>query len=92
MKRTTAGINFFRVHSNPEANSENSSSSRTRPAKSILQEISDDNEKFRQSEDIEIHEKLLEIEVQKELVPSRKDTNLVFADIPGINEANVGNK
>ena len=110
MKRTTAGINFFRVHvaeetsssetttttnpSDASASSESlesfSAPTTTRTAKSILKEISQDNVKLRMGE--EIQEKIFDIEIKQELVTMRKDTKLVFVDIPGINEANVVNK
>jgi len=102
MKRTTAGINFFRVHttdtsaatkdslSSIESSNNSVVSVQTRSAKSILTEISDDNVKLRKGD--EIQEKIFDIQLKKELVPMRKDTKLVFCDIPGINEANVVNK
>lgn len=101
MKRTTAGINFFRVHTTDTNATKDSSSSvdssagsvasiPTRSAKSILTEISADNVKLRKGD--EIQEKTFDIQLKKDLVPMRKDTKLVFCDIPGINEANVVNK
>mmetsp|Transcript_1211 Transcript_1211/g.2378 ORF Transcript_1211/g.2378 Transcript_1211/m.2378 type:complete len:903 (+) Transcript_1211:97-2805(+) len=110
MKRTTAGINFFRIHSidqesrekdsageadplankNDAAGDPKTSIASRRSAESILKEITDDNVKLRKGE--EIQEKVFDIELKKDLFPMRKDTKLVFVDIPGINEANTTNK
>ena len=103
MKRTTAGINLFRVHSlaattggEPKSSSESSDASvesllpPTRTAESILKEVSQDNIRLRKGD--EIQEKVFDIQVKQDLVPMRNDTRLVFVDIPGINEANVVNK
>jgi len=100
MKRTTAGINYFRLHSSLTPNvqddddlssSESSvSPMKMRSAKSTLKEISGDNVKLRMGD--EVQEKFFDIQLNKDLVPMRKDTKLVVVDVPGINEANVINK
>ena len=92
MKRATAGINYFHLHSHAASDgssvqSEATDASNIRSATSILTEISQDNIEFRKSEMIQ--EKHFDILAEEELFPMRDDTRLVFIDIPGINEANT---
>ena len=61
-----------------------------RNAKDTLQEITADNAKFRESN--EIHEKYFDVELEEVPVEMRDDTKLVLVDIPGINEAGAGKK
>ena len=102
MKRTTAGINFFRVHTNVDDTNDTTTESdgetgtnwsngppKTRSAGSILKEISADNYNLRSDGYEHILEKVFDIALTKDLVPMRKDTKLVLVDIPGINEANT---
>jgi hypothetical protein len=93
MKRTTAGINYFRLLPNQDAaNDENSVllTRGTQSADTVLTEITADNQNFRNSN--EIHEKVFEIELDEPLCTMRDDANLVMVDIPGINEAGAGSK
>jgi GTPase SAR1 family protein len=95
MKRTTAGINYFRIATasptnpqpqpQPQPQSWSSFADTPRSAKSTLQEITQDNIKLRESE--QVQEKWFDIELAKELFPMRKDTKLVVVDIPGLDEA-----
>jgi len=94
MKRTTAGINYFRVHSSSTEETEEDSAdapATARSAKSILTEITDDNAKPRMGGE-DVQEKTFDVCIEKDLIPMCKNTNLVFVDVPGINEANVVNK
>lgn len=100
MKRTTAGINYFRIL--PKQRTVNGHESvdgkkwidavsyDTKSAELILKEITADNKTFRNSS--EIHEKFFDIELEEPLCDMREDANLVVVDIPGINEAGVGSK
>ena len=103
MKRTTAGINYFRIV--PKRLKANNASERvdkngktwsdvvsydTKSAGLILKEITADNKSFRNSSNI--HEKFFDIELEELLCDMREDANLVVVDIPGINEAGAGSK
>jgi GTPase Era involved in 16S rRNA processing len=91
MKRTTAGINYFRIFPKTQAGTSADSSGWTsvadnpRTADSTLKEITEDNAALRTRSSVQ--EKTFNIEVDKELVKMRKDTKLVLVDVPGINEA-----
>lgn len=110
MKRTTAGINFFRVSSltKPPKRTKTSGSanydsmdwqdldgattasgdseSSCVDADDTLKEITTDNAKLRESN--ELQEKIFDIELDEPLLKDmRDDTRLVIVDIPGINEA-----
>jgi GTPase SAR1 family protein len=97
MKRTTAGVNYFRIakatlnesdsaqKGPPQAQEWSSIADDPRSATSTLKEITEDNIKLRESN--QVQEKWFDIELPNELCPMRKDTKLVIVDIPGINEA-----
>jgi GTPase SAR1 family protein len=113
MKRTTAGVNYFRIATatpkedstgtpveevatgTPVADSPpkgplqaqewSSLADDPRSATSTLKEITEDNIKLRESN--QVQEKWFDVELPNELCPIRKDTKLVVVDIPGINEA-----
>lgn len=78
-KRTTAGINKFRLISS-QANPDVLSS-----AHETLKQITEENKYLRGSNVIK--ECTFTIKLQNELVEMRPDTNLVIIDIPGVNEA-----
>jgi GTPase SAR1 family protein len=110
MKRTTAGINYFRIatatpttegttstsvadspqKSPSQAQAWSSLADDPRSATSTLKEITEDNIKLRESN--QVQEKWFDIELPNELCSMRKDTKLVVVDIPGINEAGSGDK
>uniref|UniRef100_A0A6U3CFX6 Dynamin N-terminal domain-containing protein n=1 Tax=Entomoneis paludosa TaxID=265537 RepID=A0A6U3CFX6_9STRA len=95
MKRTTAGINKFRISTKPkdaETNQEsgNWSPEECRTAESTLEEITKDNQNLRDADTLQ--EKTFDIEIDEHLVEMRKDTSLVFVDVPGINEAGASKK
>jgi GTPase SAR1 family protein len=104
MKRTTAGVNYFRIAAAtpvvvatstpvadspkkgpPQAQEWSSLADDPRSATSTFKEITEDNIKLRESN--QVQEKWFDIELPSELCPMRKDTKLVVVDIPGINEA-----
>jgi GTPase SAR1 family protein len=99
MKRATAGVSYFRVHTSPQLSNDNPEAKENekeleeegiRSAKSTLAEISQDNVKFRESNTV--FEKWFDVQLRSELVPMLQETHLVFVDIPGINEANTEQK
>ena len=93
MRRTTAGINFFRIttHKNKETEGsvdETSWSPNTeepQDASSTLEEIIADNKVLRTANVIK--ERIFDIQLDEPLCEMRKDTALVIVDIPGLNEA-----
>jgi GTPase SAR1 family protein len=104
MKRTTAGVNYFRIATAtpnevatgtlvadspqkdpPQAQEWSPLADDPRSATSTLKEITEDNIKLRESN--QVQEKWFDIELPNELCSMRKDTKLVIVDIPGINEA-----
>ena len=101
-KRTNAGINFFRVHASVDIKSETTMESgvetgttgspKMRSTESLSKEISDDNSMVGTDGDEQIFETTINIELKKDLMPMRKDTTLVFVDIPGISKANTVNE
>lgn len=76
-KRTTAGINNFRISSRAELNSMS--------AHETLTQITEENIHLRQSH--EIQESTFNVELNEEIVEMREDTDLIIVDIPGVNEA-----
>jgi small GTP-binding protein len=98
IRRTTAGVNFFRLKP-PEKSEDGIPNSETKrsmiPDKVVeledivLQEITKDNKKLRELENV--GEKTFDIE-GIQLCECRKDTKLVIVDIPGINEADSSSK
>jgi len=66
------------------------SSNDIRTAESILEEMLEDNEVLRKSNDVK--EKEFSIELVDGICEMRDDTKLVLVDIPGINKAGVSNK
>jgi GTPase SAR1 family protein len=106
MRRTTAGVNEFRVITPkskwkvvPEEASDSSAGSVStssttntivRTADSTLKEISADNVVLRESHLVQ--KKTFDIELEEELCDMRDDTQLVIVDIPGINEAGASTK
>jgi GTP-binding protein EngB required for normal cell division len=101
MKRTTAGINFFRVinadaelsagQTSPTLRSAMKSATKAKKAAETLREIQAMNRKLRLFGTIE--EKWFDIELDdgEPLCEMRDDTSLVLVDIPGINEAETNN-
>lgn len=107
MRRTTAGVNHFRLtprcHRDPLSLGNNKAPTKDpknpsaaehvddfRSAESTLKEITDDNEKLRESGDL--HVKLFDVEIDEPLCEMRDDTKLVLVDVPGINEAGADGK
>ncbi|KAL7561542.1 hypothetical protein ACA910_007003 [Epithemia clementina (nom. ined.)] len=98
MKRTTAGINIFRIASkttnNPTDDAGKDSLSWTpeeyRSAESTLEETVKDNQILRQSNTV--HEKTFDIVLEEDFFEMRKDTKFVLVDVPGINEAGASDK
>jgi len=89
MKRTTAGVNLFRLHFDSE-NKEQWMKDEPRSAESTLDEISKDNKSLRDSN--KVQEKVFDIEVEETFFEMRENTKIVLVDIPGINEAGASNK
>ena len=108
MGRTTAGVNLFRISLTQDAGKKNgkrkadameqaddtaaSAAPATRKAKSTLKEITADNKALRELADGEVKEKSFEITLDEEVCEMRDNTQLVFVDVPGINEAGASNK
>ena len=105
LKRTTAGINFFRItqpieeSTEPRPEQELSSerelstindSIRYKDADDVHKEISKDNKELRSSEVVK--EKTFDIRIKYPICKMREDTQLVLIDIPGINEAETSKK
>eukprot|EP00980_Cylindrotheca_fusiformis_P023717 scaffold10851_cov73-Cylindrotheca_fusiformis.AAC.1 len=88
MKRTTAGVNEFAICSSTEWAL--ASDKEPREPKTILKEITEDNDALRKNNKMAV--KRFEVELKEELCEMRKDTRLVIVDIPGINEAGASNK
>jgi small GTP-binding protein len=95
MRRTTAGINFFRIvsHGSNVTGTEQQQQQwlalpdeEAQTAESVLREIEASNQVLREANRVE--EKVFTIELDKDLCQMREDTSLVIVDIPGINEAN----
>jgi small GTP-binding protein len=99
MRRTTAGINFFRVV-NPEVPKNNVegdpslthheqwsvvADEETQKPVDVLKEIEASNRELREARRIE--EKWFNIELEEPLCEMRQDTSLVIVDVPGMNEA-----
>ena len=98
MRRTTAGINFFRISNNatskndgangalPTNKSWSPETEDTQSPSSTLKEIIGDNKELRKSNTIQ--EKTFHVQLQQPLCSDmRPDTTLVLVDIPGVNEA-----
>jgi GTPase SAR1 family protein len=105
MRRTTAGINFFRLHSkdkldedavdrdtSPNGNGGGDlmkelslEPEEYRTAESALAKIVRDNSNLRKTN--EIQESSFDVELDEPLCEMHKHINLVFIDIPGLNEA-----
>lgn len=95
MKRTTAGINRFRLSSRKQPAIDaveeiDRKKGRHHSAPDTLNEITEDNAKLRQSNMVQ--EKVFDIELNEPLLNDiREDTRLSIVDIPGINEAGASN-
>ncbi len=94
MRRTTAGVNFFRIVTQPNGTSNHEGmewspladdDESLRTAISTLVEITQDNKILR--EETTVQEKTFNVELAKPLCEMRKDTTLVLVDVPGLNEA-----
>jgi len=85
MRRTTAGINHFRISFCTNEKSGVSNGDVKNTAKQTLGEITEDNFTLRMKNTIQ--EKHFDININEPFVQMRDDTQLVFVDIPGINEA-----
>ena len=101
MKRTTAGVNFFKINQptkdeESESNAEDGWSKigddcrKTKDANDVHREITKDNEELRSSSIVE--DKTFDIRIRHSICKMRKDTQLVLVDIPGINEAESSKK
>jgi small GTP-binding protein len=96
MKRTTAGVNYFRLHQHAPgyeagaASDWSTTSNDPRTAASVLTEITQDNAILRSAD--EISEKYFDLELPEPLFDMHPDVRLVLVDIPGINEARMGSK
>lgn len=87
MKRTTAGINHFRVSRTKTKNNNHEDGITTTPAKATLNEIIMDNANLRNTTN-RIEEKFFDIELDQHFIRNlRDDTCMVIVDIPGVNEA-----
>ena len=83
MRRTTAGVNFFRIHGNSDIASDPKAATWTHS------EIQKSNARLRSAKNDELEEMFFDIEVDEPLLKeTREDSKLVLVDIPGINEAN----
>ena len=86
MKRTTSVVNYFRIATaTPKDDTTvtpvtDSLTADPRSATSTLKEITEDNIKLRESN--QVREKWFHIELPNELCSMRKDTKLVVVDIP----------
>jgi small GTP-binding protein len=96
MRRTTAGVNLFRLYSKESKGMEGSTAKEQdmdwnpepdtmHTPEQALRQITIDNEKLRQMNSV--HETTFNIELDEPLCDMRKDTALVLIDIPGLNEA-----
>ena len=96
MRRTTAGINFFRiVNPDPSGNGDGKHANdekwsvvadeETQKSADVLKQIEASNRELREAKRIE--EKYFNIELEEPLCAMRNDTSLVIVDVPGINEA-----
>jgi GTPase SAR1 family protein len=93
MRRTTAGVNYFRLYSPTSTTriTEEENGGRTsRTAESTLQEITTDNAILRESD--KVQEKTFDIELKEDICVMRPDTKLVTVDILGIDEAGASSK
>ena len=98
LKRTTAGVNFFRIiqpkehdGTDPEDGwSTIGDDRKLQEADVVHDEIAKDNAELRSSEKVE--EKTFDIRVRYPICEMRTDTQLVLVDIPGINEADSSKK
>lgn len=89
MRRTTAGINFFRINAQKNESTEETGwtpdTEEPQDASSILEKTIADNKVLRTANVIQ--ERVFDIELDEPLCEMRKDTSLVIVDIPGLNEA-----
>ena len=95
MRKTTAGINYFRLKQNYAHPSFDNfdlihrslkfKEVSFRNAKSILNDITNLNAELRQHP--RIQEKFFEVKLEECLLPMMKGTELVIVDVPGLNEA-----
>jgi small GTP-binding protein len=104
MKRTTAGINYFRIHTKGTSMNEESPMDdddtkgewvemieNPHTAESALQEITVDNALLRETNTI--LEKYFDIELEDNFCTDvHSNARLVLVDIPGLNEAQTGTK
>ena len=77
MRRTTSGVNKFRI----STRSSNEKSTCHRSSGSTLEEISKDNKAFRDVD--KLHVKTFDIEIDEPFFEMRDDTKLVLIDVPG---------
>jgi small GTP-binding protein len=95
MRRTTAGVNCFRIYTKGDKDSEQVSSSKepewnpdpdvVHTSEQTLHQITADNERLRAQS--KVQESTFNVELDKPICRMRKDTTLVLIDIPGLNEA-----
>jgi len=90
MKRTTAGVNYFRLYQTPGDSDDagwHNLAENPRTAESTLGEITEDNRTKLTTADSTVQEKFFDVELDHNLVEMRTDTRLVLIDVPGLNEA-----
>lgn len=108
MKRTTAGVNYFRISAPPKTKdtneSKDSAKKKTTDDAVPWSATADDPrsadsilaeitlDNLKLRESADVQEKWFDIELEEELLEMREKTKLVFVDIPGINEAGTLNK
>jgi GTPase SAR1 family protein len=103
LKRTTAGVNFFRIiqptehegdvlaEPNPEEEwSTIGDDKKCQEADAVHNQISNDNQELRFCDTVA--EKTFDIRIRYPICKMRNDTQLVLIDIPGINEAESSKK
>ena len=89
MKRTTAGINHFKISPltkpSKDATVDDEDDDGITPASKALETITQENSQLRAEN--RIQESIFEVELEQPLVPMMDNTQLVVTDIPGVNEA-----
>ena len=88
MKRCTAGINKFRIHTSPKDTEVGDEAAKVpwtpneiKTADVTLEEITKSNKALRDQEDL--HEESFDIYLEEPLLEMKENTNLVLIDVPG---------
>jgi GTPase SAR1 family protein len=103
MRRTTASVNYFRIHTTAPTASDSTAATPTATIDELLFSptetlgvITKDNAKLRDSGTFlhcnkgVVHEKTFDVEIDEPFINEmRADTQLVLVDIPGLNEADT---